>query len=87
VSTKLPEIIITAELQTNYEKLYLDFLTSLYLTSTKHKKLSADTNVWFLQEIAYYLFIVYPEKPAGELEQILLHIVEMAKQHKKELLK
>jgi len=83
MSTKLPEIIITTKLQADYDKLFLDFLSSLYLISHRHKKLNSDTNVWFLQEIAFYLFTVYPEKSTDELEQVLRHIVEMTKQQEK----
>lgn len=83
MSVNLPEIFITPTLQLCYDKLFLDFLTYLYLTTHKHKKPSTDNNVWFLQEIAYYLFVIYPEKSADELEQVLRHIVEMAKQQEK----
>lgn len=83
MGAKLPEILMTPKLQSEYDKLFLDFLSSLYIKSYKHKKLDSDTN-WFLQEIAFYLFTVYPKKSTDELEQVLRHIIEMAKQPKKE---
>ena len=75
--SKLPELVMTPKLQIGFDKLYLDFLSSLYLLN--QKKSDEETNLWFLKEIAYYLTISYPEKNKHEIEEILYHIIKMAK--------
>lgn len=74
--SNLPELVMSPKLQTNFNRLYLDFLTSVYLADRYRS--SEDVRFWFLKEIAYYLTICYPEKNKKDIEEILIHIVKMA---------
>ena len=80
--TKLPELPLTPKVTQLLDKAFLDFLTTLYIASKKTQIKDVDANIWFLQEIAHYLIVVYPEKTMDELEDTLLHIAEMAKGEK-----
>lgn len=79
---KLPEISLTPKLEEDLNQLYLDFLSAVYISAYKNKELTTSTGVWFLQEIGYFLYKVYPQKTTEELEQILVHINALAKRTK-----
>ena len=74
----LPEIEMTRELQGSFNRLYLDFLSSLYLGPGDRK--NTEARDWLLKEIAYYLKLVYPEKSRQEMIDILVHINQQARE-------
>jgi len=82
MAANLPEIAMTPKLKALFDEGLLNFLSALYVAGYRSRPHSTSINIWFLQEIAYYLAIVYPNRPTHELEQILTSIAQMAKQSK-----
>lgn len=75
----LPEIPMTIELSEEWERLYLDFVSGIYITACRNKQLPIGNDQWFLQEIAYGLCMNYPDKSMEELGKLLTHITDLAK--------
>lgn len=79
--TSLPEIEISPKLQRDLDRCHLDFLAKLFLSS--RKSINRESQLWFIEELAYYLRICYPDLSSLEHQQILLQIMELALKEKK----
>jgi len=88
--SSLPELALSNELQTGLDKVYLQFITDMYLASAKHLPiLSPEQQIWFLEEIALRLHLVYPGKKKEECQQYLQNIItkfDLAMREQKEKL-
>jgi hypothetical protein len=79
-TSMLPKFEISEKLQKEIDKTYLDFLSCFFISARRSKeKMTLDTEMWFLRNIAIYLKIIYPDLSREGLENTLHQILEMSK--------
>lgn len=76
--TRLPEIKFTENAQKKFDEYNLDFLCGLYFSTKQQGNLKEKSELWFLEEIAYYLRIVYPNRSRRDYLNILYQVIKMA---------
>ena len=79
--THLPPFHVSKELHQAANKQYLDFATGLFVSSKKD--LSKDDQVWFLEEIAFYLKLSYPTLTKDAIYTTLQQIIQISNQIQK----
>jgi len=77
-NSRLPEVKITENTQKKFDEYNLDFLCGLYFSTKQQGSLKKKSEIWFLEEIAYCLRIVYPNRSRQDYLNILHQVIKMA---------
>jgi hypothetical protein len=72
----LPPFLISDKLKIEINKSYLDFVTCFFVSSKED--LLRDSQVWFLDEIAVNLKLVYPDMTKQAIVNTLHQIMQMS---------